>query len=210
MTKMPYANAIKISLFCVLASLNRSSCTYRFTNVAMSPPVGINTIAIESIYNTSRDVIPHEILWQSLSEQFAKNGRLLIASKDNADAILIIQLSDARVFPSGSPSSEAIYKDPVVTATDKRTPFEFKNLRRAGNWTTEETLSFSIQAKVHNLRNKKVLFNRNYSTSGRFRSIRASSVTTANAGYLMYEEALAARMKPSPIALLENRYGLPL
>lgn len=204
MTK-PRSNSSSLLCLCVcILSLLSNSCAYRFTNVVMSAPVGIQSIAIEGVYNTSREVIPHEILWNALSEQFAKNGRLQVTSKENADAILRVRLSDASVKPSGSPSSESIYKDPVVTTTDKRTPFEFKNLRRAGNWTTEERLSFALTVEVYNLHTKKLIFSRSYSTSGAFRSIRASTVATSNSGYLLYEEALEARMKSLSTGIASN------
>lgn len=180
---------------CIVVTAASTSCAYRFTNVVMSPPPGIKSIAIEGIYNTSREVIPHEILWTALMEQFAKNGRLVVTSKEEADALVTVQLTSSSVNPSGTPSSESIYKDPIVTETDKRTPFEFKNLRRAGNWTTEETLSFKIDVKVHNLHNREVIFQKSYSSTGAFRSIRASTVAQTRSGYLLYEEALEARMK---------------
>ena len=172
-----------------------SSCAYRFTNVAMSPPKGINSIAVEGIYDTSREVIPHEILWTSLMEEFGRNGRLMVTSKENADALVRVQLKEASVFPSGAQNAEPIYKDPVVTADNKRTPGEFKNLRRAGNWTTSETLTYNIVVEVHNLKTREKIFERTYSTGGVFRSFRDSTVAQPTTGFLLYEEALEARMK---------------
>ncbi|SMF55461.1 LPS assembly lipoprotein LptE [Pseudobacteriovorax antillogorgiicola] len=179
----------------LVISCSLGSCAYRFTNVVMTVPEGVQSIAVEGIYDTSREVIPHEILWTSLMEEFARNGRLVLTSKEEADALMTVQIKDAQVFPSGAPSSEAITKDPIVSDTDKGNPFAFKNLRRAGNWTTTETVTYTIEVEVHNLRTRETIFSRNYSTSGSFRSIRASSVAQTRSGYLLYEEALQARMK---------------
>src|SRR5690606_35219325 len=107
-------------------------CAYRFTNTAMKAPMGIQTIAVEAIYDTSREIFPHEELWSALQREIARNGRLMLTSQEEADALMVVTITNARVSPQGSPSKEALSKDPLITDTDKGNPSQFRNLRRAG------------------------------------------------------------------------------
>lgn len=175
--------------------LMTSSCAYRFTNVAMSAPTGIQSIAIEGVYDTSREVIPHEVLWNAVAEEFAKNGRLTVTSKEEADALVTIHITQAEVSPTGAPSAESIDRDPPIGTNNYPDPFAFKNLKKAGSWTTDEAISYTININIYNLYTRQTLFKRSYATSGNFKSIRASTVAQTRTGYLLYHEALQARMR---------------
>lgn len=172
-----------------------SSCAYRFTNIAMAPPGGVQSIAIEAVYNTSREVIPHELLWKAVQEEFARNGRIWLSSADKADALMTIHITQARLEPTGTPIPEAINRDPPVADREGLTPFNYKNLRIAGSYTTTEAISFQVEVVVHHLRQNRILHQRQYQSGGNFRSFQASSVAQSATGFLLYQEGLEARFK---------------
>jgi hypothetical protein len=68
-------------------------------------------------------------------------------------------------------------------------------LRIAGNYTTNEQVSFRVQVKVHHLLKRQVVFERSYNTSGTFRSIQPSTISQAKSGFLLYQEGLEARFR---------------
>jgi len=52
------ANGVKaLSVVILLITTILASCTYRFTNRHVAAPGGIRSIAIESIYDTSKEVL---------------------------------------------------------------------------------------------------------------------------------------------------------
>lgn len=185
---------IKMGGFCLLIALLQS-CVYRFSNTAMRPPVGVRTIAVEAVYDVSREVIPHELLWSAVQRELARSGRLMVTNQDEADAIMLITLSKATVNPAGTPSREPISRDPIVTDTQKPAPQEFRNLKRAGNRTTDEAVNMAINVEVHDLKTRAVLFNRSYSAGTTFKSLRSETITPVSSAYLNYEEALQAKVK---------------
>ncbi|WP_141736068.1 LPS assembly lipoprotein LptE [Oligoflexus tunisiensis] len=186
---------IKMGGICLLLFALNAGCVYRFSNTALRPPVGVRTIAVEAVYDVSREVIPHELLWSAVQRELARSGRLMVTSQDEADAIMLITLNRASVNPTGTPSREAINRDPVVTETEKPAPGEFRNLKRAGNRTTDEAVNMTINVEVHDLKTRAVLFTRNYSAGTTFKSLRSETITPASSAYLNYEEALQAKVK---------------
>ncbi len=185
---------LKMGGFCLLL-LVLQGCVYRFSNTAMRPPVGVRTIAVEAVYDVSREVIPHELLWSSVQRELVRSGRLMVTSQDEADAIMLITLSKASVNPTGTPSREPISRDPEVTETQKPEPQEFRNLKRAGNRTTDEAVNMAITVEVHDLKTRAILFNRSYSAGTTFKSLRSEAITPASSAFLNYEEALQAKVK---------------
>lgn len=185
---------LKMGGFCLTLGLI-NGCVYRFSNTALRPPVGVRTIAVEAVYDVSREVVPHELLWSAVQRELARSGRLMVTSQDEADAIMLITLSKASVNPTGTPSREPISRDPVVTETEKPEPQEFRNLKRAGNRTTDEAVNMAINVEVHDLKTRAVLFNRNYSAGTTFKSLRSETITPASSAFLNYEEALQAKVK---------------
>lgn len=191
---LPLRQLLPLGFFLVF-SLISASCAYRFSNLTMRPPVGVRTIAIEAVYDTSREVIPHELLWSAVQKEFVRSGRLQVTPQSQADAIVTIWLNKARVSPTGTPSREAFSKDPVVTDDNKGRPEDFRNLRRAGSWTTSELVSMGIEVEVHDLKTRKLLFKRTYEQAAGFNSLRPENITSASSAFLHYEEALRAKVK---------------
>ncbi|MFW7379350.1 MAG: hypothetical protein ACOH5I_11120 [Oligoflexus sp.] len=171
------------------------ACAYRFTNVALAPPPNVRTIAIEAVYNTSREVIPHEWFWQAVQAEFARNGRVWLTSPEQADALMTLHITQASVAPSGTPIPEAINRDPPVSDRGSLSPFNFKNLRIAGSYTTTETINFQVEVTVHHLRQRRIIHRRLYQSGGSFRSFQASTVSQINSGFLMYQEGMESRFR---------------
>ncbi|MCX6130969.1 MAG: hypothetical protein NTX25_18165 [Proteobacteria bacterium] len=187
---------LKIGEIClVLLLFMLSSCVYRFTNTALRLPIGVRSIAVEAVYDTSREVVPHELIWSAVQKELARNGRLFVTSQNEADALMILTLNHASVRPSGTPSREPVSRDPVITDSEKGRPEDFRNLRRAGSWTTDESVNLTLSAEVIDLKTKTVLFRREYSGATSFKSLRSVSVTSSNSAYLNYEEALQSKVK---------------
>ncbi len=174
--------------------INLSACAYRFTNIAMKPPPGVQSIAVEPVYDTSREVISHELLWHAIQAEFARNGRIQLTTRDQADALMTVHIEAATIAPSGSPTGSKGTVDPNVEGRQiLNDPYSYKQLNRAGFSTNTESISYQVNVKVHNLFTKEVIFDRDYTASGSFRSVRAESVATANTGYILYDEALDTR-----------------
>lgn len=186
---------LKMGGICLLGSLLTLSCAYRFSNANLRPPVGVRSIAVEAVYDVSREVIPHELIWSAVQKELARSGRLLVTSQEEADAVMLITLSSATVNPAGTPSREPISRDPTVTESEKGNYKDFKNLRRAGNWTTDEGVNLALNVEVHDLKTRALLFNRNYSAGANFKSLRPITITPTASGYLNYEEALQSKVK---------------
>ena len=170
-------------------------CAYRFTNTAIRNPLGIQTLAVEAVWDDSREVIPHEELWTAVQREIIKNGRVILTNQEEADALMVLSVTGAKVAPVGTPSQEAFDKDPPESEVSKGKPRDYRNLRRAGTWTTDEGITLSVHVNVYDLKSRAVLFNKDYSRGISFKSFRPVSVTPTESVYLHYEEALDARFK---------------
>ena len=165
----------------------------------MAPPEGVTSIAVEAVYDTSREVVPHELLWRSLQEAFAANGRLRLTSPDHADVLLRSHLTWARVSPPASPtpvdSDSTQKKDPAIPFDElvQRNPATFRNLTRGGSFSTNENIQMKVEVEIWNLKSKDRIFTRSYSVGGSFISIRDEARAGISTQYLLYDEALRKR-----------------
>ena len=181
-----------------------SSCAYRFSNTAIKNPLGIQTLAVEAIYDESREVIPHEFLWSALQREVIRNARVTLTNQEEADALMVVTIKNAQVNPRGTPSQEANSKDPPNSDTDKGSPDRYRNLKRAGTWTTEEGIRLNVHVEVYDLKSRAVLFRKDYAQSGSFRSLRPVTITPSSSSYLHYDEALRARFRTMAETLAGN------
>jgi hypothetical protein len=171
-------------------------CTYRFTNIAMAPPEGITSIAIEAVYDTTQEVVPHEYLWKALQQALAENGRIRVTSQNRADAILRVHLKTGNVAPFGTVVRDTVDKDPKITGGKAIPPPEdFKRLTRAGSWTMEDKLDLVIDVEVYHIANQKLIFKSTYSENAVFKSQRSKDQAQMNTQFLVYEESLGASFK---------------
>lgn len=185
-----YWTVIVLTVFAGLSN----ACAYRFSNVSLTPPAGIQNVYIEAVYDTGKEVIPHELLWQAVQREFASNGSVLITSRQDADAIITLEITLSSVTPAGTPNTvDRSTKDPKPAARFGLDPFAYKNLRVAGNYTTYEDLSLTVIAKGWDLKNHTEIFAKSYNMGGQFRSVTETKLVQKSTAYLHYEESLEAR-----------------
>lgn len=173
------------------------ACAYRFTNTAIQPPAGIRSVAVEAIYDTSRTVLPHEILWESLQRSLAENGRLRLTSQDKADALLRAHITAASVNPTGGAENDEMGdKDPVLPKNPADIkPEEYRKITSAGTWTTKESVGYTVVVELWDLRNRKMLFQRTYSGQDIFQSVLGEEQAQLSMQYLLYEESLTTKFR---------------
>lgn len=174
-----------------------TSCAYRFTNEHVVRPEGIQTIAVEAIFDTSREVIPHEEFWGNLQSAFAANGHLQVVPPAEADALIRAHIKSADIRHIGSPSVQAPKDDPETLDGDRpASPREFRPLAQAGEVRDEGVVNAAVEVEVWNLRTKALIMQRTYPLRAKFRAIHAdkgSNVTTPANDYLRFEESVDAK-----------------
>ena len=176
----------------VFLSLCCLSCSYRFTNLHSRAPKGVQNIAIEAVYDTSREVLPHDRLWESLQRAFAANGKLKVTSSDHSDAIVRAQITRASVTPYGdSTEFDKIEKDPKAFDSNQPPSIDsYKKLHIARSIKGKELLAMAVTVEIWNLNTKTLLFKRSYPVSKTYRAV--SGTTTAENAFLRSEEDLAS------------------
>jgi hypothetical protein len=190
------------ALFAAIAVLAAAGCTYRFTNEHIHRPEGIRSIAIEAVWDTSREAIPHELLWEALQSAFAADGHLRLAAQSSADALLRAHVSKAIVDPAGSPILNGPASDPPGFGNGPPEPAnptyaldKLRILRQAGNIYTSAHVGATVEIEVWSLRTRTLLMKHTYPISGAFTVVRDPVVTPPANDYLRYEEATDATFK---------------
>lgn len=170
------------------------ACAYRFTNEHIKRPQGIKTIAVEAVYDTSREVLPHEILWKSLQDAIARDGNLRLAPASSADAILRAHIRSAEITPRGERIQNSPEDDPnVFNRSLPEKPSKFKILTQAEEVRDAAALRLGVHVEVVHLRTRSRLMSETYSLGGRFRAVHADkrgTVTTRSNDFLRYEEGV--------------------
>ena len=186
----------QLKLMALLAlSVVGSSCAYRFTNTGMSQPAGVRNIAFEAVYDISQKVVPSEILWQEIQRAFAARGKMKITSIEEADAILITHIRSAASSPVGI-TRAGKEKDPKGDNIYSVEPKEgFRNLLKAGSWTSNQVIGFAADVKLVHLRTREILFQNSYTGQGSFMSFTAESEAGLSSHYLRFEEARYSRFR---------------
>ena len=198
-------NAPRLLWMVASICLCTSACAYRFTNQHVSPPPGVRTIAVEAIYDTSREVLPHEMLWESLQTAFASDGHLRLTSQGGADALVRAHIKSASVIPAGGNIANDLNVSDQTTKIKDPKPFsltsppplpnQFRRLTQAGEYQDKATISTVVEVEVWNLNTRALLFKKTYPTSGTFQALHASASTTANNNHLRFDEAGRASFK---------------
>ncbi len=175
-----------------------SGCVYNFTNTRNALPPTIRTIAFESVYDTTREALPHDYLWEELQRAFAADGRLLVADPKNADIFLRAWLSEANYNASGGNTLIGPQKDPRMGSgnpSSVENVTQLRDLRRTGKTSTEETLKISIDVQVFDLRRKKVIFERTYPLSTNYKIAFDEKQAPKESHILRYYESRDVRFK---------------
>lgn len=184
---------IQLAVLC----LPLAGCAYTFTNAHLQRPAGVESIAIEAIYDTSREVLPHEMLWQSLQNAFAADGHLRVVPEAAADALVRAHIKSAGIAATGTNQDNKPIKDPrVFDGNTPASPTAFKKLTEAGEYRNEGSIASVVEVEVWNLRTRSLLLKQTYSLADGFRAIHIGTpgVNEAN-DHLRYQEAVDASFK---------------
>lgn len=175
------------------AALLASGCAYTFTNTHIQKPAGVQTIAVEAIYDTSREVLPHELLWEQLQNAFAADGHLKVVPQAAADALVRAHIKEASVQHVGEDVPNGPVKDPqIFDDTRPAGPDRFKLLTQAGKYRDKGLVKSVVEVEVWNLRTRSLLMKRTYSVADGFQSVH--DTVRAN-DHLRYDEAFEASFK---------------
>lgn len=172
-------------------------CAYRFTNLRFSPPAGVKKIAVEALYDVSREVLPHDILWVELQREIAKTGKVVVGSVQNSEAIMRVKLAGAGLTPVDSvPIQSATrypqLKDPLPTTLEQLDKADILDMAKATKRGSKEALAIALEVEVWSLTSRKLLFKRRYAGSGEVESV---TLDANGSGYLKYEEKIARRFQ---------------
>lgn len=196
-----FPKSTKITTFFVLFlwPLVFSGCAYRFTNERLVRPEGIRTIAVEAVFDTSREVLPHEVLWESLQSAFASDGHLRLVSQSQADALVRAHLKQATISATGTEQLNGPRKEPLpFNGNTPPSPSEYPTLTQASRYKDTAVLQTVVEVEVWNLWTRSLLFRQTYSLGENFRAVHQTKngeFTTAANDFLRYDEAAMARFQ---------------
>ncbi len=186
------ANVAKKTTLLLLLCLGGWHCTYRFSNLYLQPPNGIQTLYVEAIFDSSREVTPHEILWEKIQKAFALNGKLVLTPKAEADAYLRAHITKANVKQfdlDGHVSKNIII--PPIDDTGRYQPLSaYENLLAATRFSKKENLTLTVMVEVWDLRSKQKIWSQSYTNSD-FHKI-VGLYTAKESAYLYAEEGFEA------------------
>lgn len=182
-------------LFSTVVSI--SGCAYRLTNLHIQNPGDIETIAIEAIFDTGGQVIPHEVLWDQLQRAFAANGHLKVSSAKTADALLRAHIRQSTVDKLefyDTNKKDDIRKDPDIYAgrSEPPAPEALSDLTRASKFYNRDATSFTVDIEVWNLETHKLMMQRTY--SGRVDTLAVRNNDLKDVILIRHDEALDLRM----------------
>lgn len=159
----------KLPLLSVLALV--CGCAYRFTNTHIYVPNGARTIAIAPVFDSSRMVFPHDILWNSLQQAFASSGHLTLTSASKADLFLQTHVKGAASSEYETDAKSTV-PDPNMFIDPKTSqpysPRNYVDLHSSDNYSKRERLNLSVIVEVWDLRNKALMLKKEYPLSGDF------------------------------------------
>jgi len=182
----PKISAILSVFFCIVLS----GCAYKFSNKDLKTPEGVRTVAVEAVFDTSREVVHHEHLWSELQKAFASDGHLRVVQAGKADALVRAHLKKVVLTPSGETFINGVEKDPsVFNRGDPSAPREFKVLTQAGKVRNKAVMSTVVDVEVWNLWTKTLIMKRTYSLADSMQALHAPDITTKGNDFLRLEES---------------------
>lgn len=192
-----HAKTNKSSLFLaavlIFVALVTSNCAYRLTNLHAQAPNKIQTIAIESIYDTSGEVIPHEQLWNELQRAFAANGHLKLTSATKADALLRAHLRSATSVKAGDRTTvkDKPKKDISLygEAGPPISPSALRDLSIANDYFTKDRQSMTIDVEIWDLKTRNLLLQRTYTGGFEVLSVRPNAEIPPQLSMVRHEES---------------------
>jgi hypothetical protein len=180
-----------LKLMSCLAIMAQCSCVYRFTNKHIHVPDGAKTIAIAPIFDSSRIVIPHDVVWGSLQNAFASSGHLVVTGVNHADFFLQAHLKDGVTAEYESDAISTV-RDPRMfidpSTSQPYTPKSYVNLNAADIFSKRERLSFTVFVEIWDLRKRTLLLQKEYPLSSNFNM--STIPSTLESRYLHNEEVV--------------------
>ena len=150
-------------------------------------------MAVESVYDTSREILPHELLWEELQRAIAAEGHLRLVSSSRADALLRARIKSARFSPTGTVvRPQPMIKDPPPMQPGQL-PFnyrDFRTLTEAAELMPSTSVVIEVELQLWHLTTQQKLFERTYVQSESFLSVRPS--TSPRNNHLRDNEAFRA------------------
>ena len=148
-----------------LSFLSHLSCAYRFSKTRLVIPKNQRSIAVEAIYDVGENVIPHELLWESLQREIAWSGKFLLRSRNTADLYLraLVSRSGSHQFESTASSTirdPNVFIDPDTNLP--RDPAKYLDLRSASVFSKRKRISVSIEVEIWDLHTRKKIFAKSY------------------------------------------------
>lgn len=163
------ANESSRSLFAVLivscASL-QSCVSYRFANRGVRPIAGMRSVAVESVFDTSGQVVDHGVVWQAFQEEIARSGLLRLENRKRADGLLRVHVVQAQLFNSGK--AEVVderrdQQDPELLSRQEPPVWNrFRSLGSAGEYARDEAYVLRLFVELYDLRTGKRVFARTF------------------------------------------------
>ncbi|MEZ4743935.1 MAG: hypothetical protein R3B45_16060 [Bdellovibrionota bacterium] len=178
---MPFLAFYSLIIFC-------TGCAYRFTNIHSNPPADVKTIAFESVFDSSQKVAPHEILWESIQQAFAANGKLRITKPEKADAFVQIhlsQFSSKQISPTTLPKKQ---DEIIFDPTNPALPSQYNKLTQPDVLADKEIQNIKVEIKIWHLKKQELLFQKTYQL-GRSYKLLDNATTTTDNQFLRAEEA---------------------
>ncbi len=177
-----------IKILHILSIVLLSSCAYRFTNRHIYVPDGGKTIAIAPIYNSSRIVLPHDILWSALQQAFGSSGHLIVSTPARADYFLQTHIKDARsaeyeTDAKGTPQNPQMF---LGSNNVPLAPSAYVDLHAADIYSKRESLSFVAIIEIWDLRTRVLLLKKAYPLSSNFNM--DAVLSTIESRYIRNEE----------------------
>jgi len=183
-----------------------TGCAYRFTNSSVVRPEGIRTVAVEAIYDTSREVLPHELLWEALQNAVATSGHLKLAPSKTADALLRAHVREAKIGAAGTlAETDPSERDPEPFERNTPPgPREFQTLTQAGEFRDSSTLQTVVDMEVWSLRTRTLLHKQTFTLSTQFRAVLTPKLTPRANEHLRYDEATSAAFKAQALTMAKQ------
>ena len=186
------------ALWVGVVSIVMSGCAYRFTNRYVKIPAGVRTVAVEAVFDTSQEVLPHEMLWQSLQRAFAADGHWQLVGQSQADALVRAHIREGNVTAVGTNLDNDLNSRGVVKIKDPKVfdggpppvPSDFSQMTQAGKFRDQGTMKTVVEVEAWNLSTHQLIARKVYPVTSGFRALHAASgVTTKFNDHLRYEEA---------------------
>ena len=192
----------------VLLSAFTCQCTYRFSNLYKKAPSGVQSLAIEAIYDSSKNIIPHEILWDSLQRQVITSGKIALAPTNRADALLRVQIKNTERMQFNAEFFKETEDPKTFISPLTHFPYlpqEYIDAKVASYFAKWEKVAYIAHVEIWDLRTQKLLSQRVYPVA--FDRKTFHSITPNHHRYLYLTEGMENAFSSSAQTLAERIIG---